>query len=92
MRDKCRAQAEQFRTTLLHGLEKEGVLDKKMRRVIDQLILALRAPVGGGLRRDAQEPERSAAGSREHKYEERTKHESRGVLDRVKFQGPPCTE
>ncbi len=42
LRDKCRAQAEQFRTTLLHGLEKEGVLDKKMRRVIDQLILALR--------------------------------------------------
>src|SRR5207249_1035515 len=61
LREKCRAQEQHFRTTLLRGLEKEGALDKKMRQTIEELLAAL-APVGGGLRRHAQETENAAVG------------------------------
>jgi hypothetical protein len=42
LREKCRAQEQHFRTTLLRGLEKEGALDKKMRQTIEELLAALR--------------------------------------------------
>jgi len=42
LRDKCRAQEQRFRATLTAGLRKEGSLEPKMLRTIEELLTALR--------------------------------------------------
>jgi hypothetical protein len=42
LRDKCRSQEQRFRATLTAGLKKEGSLDSRMLRTVDELLTALR--------------------------------------------------
>jgi hypothetical protein len=42
LRDKCRSQEQRFRATLISGLKKEGSLNRKALRLIDELLTALR--------------------------------------------------
>jgi hypothetical protein len=42
LRDKCRSQEQRFRTTVTAGLKKEGSLEPKMLRIVEELLTALR--------------------------------------------------
>jgi hypothetical protein len=42
LRDKCRSQEQRFRATLTAGLKKEGSLDPRMLRTVEELLTALR--------------------------------------------------
>ena len=42
LRDRCRSQEQRFRATLTAGLKKEGSLDARMLRTIEELLTALR--------------------------------------------------
>ncbi len=42
LRDKCRSQEQRFRATLTAGLKKEGSLDPRMVRTVEELLAALR--------------------------------------------------
>jgi hypothetical protein len=42
LRNKCRSQEQRFRATLTAGLKKEGSLEPKMLRIVEELLTALR--------------------------------------------------
>jgi hypothetical protein len=42
LRDKCRAQEQRFKATLIVGLGKEGSLNPKTLRLVNELLTALR--------------------------------------------------
>jgi hypothetical protein len=42
LRDKCRSQEQRFRATLTAGLKKEGSLEPKMLRIVEELLTTLR--------------------------------------------------
>jgi hypothetical protein len=42
LRDKCRAQEQRFKATLIVGLRKEGSLNPKTLRLVNELLTALR--------------------------------------------------